>query len=643
MKLKITILLLGLYYVLIGALITSIMVPTFHLDGAFQTASGLFRLNSGQLPGKDFFPYLGIGPILTIFPIFKLAGSDLTASTFAATFITNFLAWISISTIIHLALKNKLFISSLCIGSILLLILTWLCQSGLFLADKLRFDFLIEPGNSLKPVRSSAPYILGILTYFISINPCPNYIKKYVAGVSVGVFMLWSNDYALPTVATFSLFYCIYFYRTSVNNWLTDILIFSFVLISTWLILLVVITAGHAIEFLKYNFIDIATDQWWFFAPYYDRIFHLSDLIKLLNLDLIILLILLIYAYKTNKIEPIILCLIGFSLYFGGALASIGGHYSSEYFDSYRIWSEVIIIAFSLNIIIKSLSKNFQNNQYSSIKYISYLGVTLFLLIGNSISTYKYSRELDNVQNNDEFYYVNEFGGYLNVEWRKYIEFMKQNKNKHVIEEYWGLSSALNKTFSSWPVDSAIHALGDVRKKSAQSLAEADYIVTTKTVDFSIWQHGSVSQNFWFYKELYLEWEPVLSTPNTTLWKKLPSKRILNDIECQITKNKDAFIIKTDVVDLINVTLNYSITAQGRHLSLVKNNLSYASDAAGYVSINPKSDNVSIPILSRGNKNETYDIKIIGGENSEIFISFCNASRFIIDSKDGNQGSVLTL
>jgi hypothetical protein len=61
----------------------SIDIPIFHIDGAFQTASSLFRLDSGQLPGRDFYPYLGVGPLLAIFPIFKIGGSDLSATIFA--------------------------------------------------------------------------------------------------------------------------------------------------------------------------------------------------------------------------------------------------------------------------------------------------------------------------------------------------------------------------------------------------------------------------------------------------------------------------------------------------------------------------------------------------------------------------------
>lgn len=66
----------------------SIDIPTKHLDGAFQTASGLFRLAAGQWPGEDFLPYLGLGPLFVLYPFFLLAGGDVAASEFAAWFTT---------------------------------------------------------------------------------------------------------------------------------------------------------------------------------------------------------------------------------------------------------------------------------------------------------------------------------------------------------------------------------------------------------------------------------------------------------------------------------------------------------------------------------------------------------------------------
>lgn len=81
---------------------TTINVPTFHLDGAFQMASGIFRFDSGQFPGKDFFPYLGIGPLFTLYPAFKASGQDIFASVFFAQFMTLISGGLSVSVIWHL-------------------------------------------------------------------------------------------------------------------------------------------------------------------------------------------------------------------------------------------------------------------------------------------------------------------------------------------------------------------------------------------------------------------------------------------------------------------------------------------------------------------------------------------------------------
>src|SRR3712207_3753669 len=57
-------------------------VPTFHMDGAFQTASGLYRLADGQWPGRGFFPYLGIAPVPVLYPGFALPGGAPPATRF---------------------------------------------------------------------------------------------------------------------------------------------------------------------------------------------------------------------------------------------------------------------------------------------------------------------------------------------------------------------------------------------------------------------------------------------------------------------------------------------------------------------------------------------------------------------------------
>jgi hypothetical protein len=104
---------LTLVIIAFNALKTSIDVLTSHLDGAFQAASDLFRLDSGRLPGRDFYPYLGIGPLLAIFPIYKIAGADLAATVFAAKIATVFLSWFAVTILWQLLLRPDNLIYSL--------------------------------------------------------------------------------------------------------------------------------------------------------------------------------------------------------------------------------------------------------------------------------------------------------------------------------------------------------------------------------------------------------------------------------------------------------------------------------------------------------------------------------------------------
>lgn len=96
-----------LMWAIFYAMTTTINVPTFHLDGAFQMASGIFRFDSGQFPGKDFFPYLGIGPLFTLYPAFKASGPDIFASVFFAQFMTLISGGLSVSVIWHLMGRSE--------------------------------------------------------------------------------------------------------------------------------------------------------------------------------------------------------------------------------------------------------------------------------------------------------------------------------------------------------------------------------------------------------------------------------------------------------------------------------------------------------------------------------------------------------
>jgi hypothetical protein len=105
-----------------SALTVAIDLPVVHLDGAFQTASGLYRLDAGQLPGKDFFPYLGVGPLMLLYPAFKLAGGNLAASVFSAHFATLMLGWLSTAILWRMLFRSHSFATALAAGGALFVV-----------------------------------------------------------------------------------------------------------------------------------------------------------------------------------------------------------------------------------------------------------------------------------------------------------------------------------------------------------------------------------------------------------------------------------------------------------------------------------------------------------------------------------------
>ncbi len=202
-------------YIALQGLKLSIDIPTFHLDGAFQTASGLFRLQAGQVPGRDFLPYLGIAPLLLIFPFFTVAGGNLAASVFASYFVTRMTGWIAFSMLWHFMFRPRLAIASLVGGAAIFL-------GESYVAAKLKFpdlfSFWLEPGNSLRPVRATLPYLLAMSIWFL-ITACKSAHKRnVVAGLITGVALLWSNDFAIPAGGLFILFLIVFFILRRMNH-----------------------------------------------------------------------------------------------------------------------------------------------------------------------------------------------------------------------------------------------------------------------------------------------------------------------------------------------------------------------------------------------------------------------------------------
>ena len=632
--LKFCIFLSWLVWLVFYSLSASINIPTFHLDGAFQTASGLYRLDAGQFPGKDFYPYLGIGPLLALYPFFKILGGNISASIFSAQFVSLFFGLLSVAFIWHLIWRPRSFVTSLAAGCILFLMpLAFANYLLLPLPDWMSSQ--MSPGNSLRPIRGVAPYLVGITYYFflLRINAARN--KYFFSGLLTGLILLWSNDFAIPSAGLFAvLIITNAIYRSEFQ--LRNVLAYAAAAIFSWATFLVLATHGHPIELLQYNFIDVANDQWWFFGPYDEstRVLNFQQ-VKLLLPEtmrsLFVIVFLTILCARTKLIEHTLLLWIGVVLFAGGALASVGGHVGG-YFGGLNFYGVMVVYIGLARLVWLGL--HYISAQVTSHKsQVTNMLLAIVFCISTSlmlISLNNFISSAASARNDPNRFYVSELGGYLGLEWKDYIGLARASNEKEIFEEYWGLWSATRKIFPAWPVDSVIHTLGNVRTKAASALKNGKLIITTKESAYPGWVGWNISQSYWFYQDLLRDWTPIYQSPLTTVWRR--GERNLSSVEvpCQIVeKNKMSIVV--DQPGLLEVNVQYSVSGF-RSLLLLDNNFSFSPVTNGFVSLNPKAGNALIPAYAaKKGKNIYFAHFLPSNRNGDSRLESCKAKLFIGD------------
>jgi hypothetical protein len=607
------------------------------LDGAFQTASGLFRLDSGQFPGKEFFPYIGIGPLLLLYPAFKILGSDLSASVFAAHFMTLIFGALSISVIWHFIFRPKSFIVSLAAGAVIFAIpITVTNYLSLPLHHSL--SFASDPGNSLRPIRAVVPYLM-VITYYLLIHNIKSVELRYIlSGIITGfVLSLMSNDFAIPSAGLFMAFIAISAFKKGELK-LQNALLFIFSALLSSVTLLILITHGHPLDLLRYNFMDVTRDQWWFFGPYGEstRIFYPQQVYRIFSQEtifpFIILALSVVVSQKTQRVEHGLLTWIGTVLLTGGILPSIGGHLGG-YFGGFYFWGITTFVLAFFRLAYIGIEKILKFNTRSlSIIWLGTASIAFtILLVATMHIMWQYKTSLAEAKNDSNRFFVPELGGYLGLEWKEYLNLVRQTETEHVVEEYWGLWSAVRRIFPPWPVDSVIHAFGRTREVAIEKLQSAKVIITTRYSAAPEWQPWNLSQNFWLYDELLTNWTPYALSPTTIVWRKNDRGRLHKSVETNLGNNGYSVIIKADKPGFYRMEVEYSFRGRGlrRHLLMVRNNLSFGADAGGYVSIDPSGEKVIFPAYIANAGPTKLNFKVLGGGQYDLKIKSALASRIL--------------
>lgn len=660
------ILMLVATWALIKSLSSAQKIPLNHLDGAFQTASTLIRLNRHAVIGSDFFPYLGIGPLFIHWPMFKLFGGSVSAAISTSQFLTLVLLVISLSLLLHILLEEAP-VTSLAIGSLVVMI-SWYFRTIIFLDN----DFLnavLLPGNSLRPIRASLPYIAGWFFLMIRASGLYQFTQTLLYSFVLGACLLWSNDYALLTALVFGIGWALCGSTTvdplpftsnhpaKVSRRCSDHLFLAFlcrlilvlgISISSYAILLTIATNGHPIELVRYNFLDVRGDQWWYFSPYEPnkRIFNFSDITKvlmnskyglfLLSLGISPIAVLIMFCHSRVTLKSMknlsVFALVGLTLLFGGLLSCIGGHYSPGYIFYFAFWGLSSSLILFYAIFRRSGidgSKNYSRSKHIIARLAEF--AVLPLAIGAVfIEGAKGLAQRTRLFNQPDYAYVSALGGFIPQEYRQVLESLRPSiKQGGIQEEYFGLTSAYHDRHGYYPVDSLIHLLGSLRK-SNQSRALPEIVIVTNPT-YSLWQSWSLSQNWWFYKKIIGSHELYKSLPTVDVYKRktgLFSLPPLKKINCRWVASESSLVFDPVVhPGLYSVSIKYK-PMEGRGLLLIQNRISMPSDAHGYVSLDPLAGASEFPVALAGGPHEKLGVKVLGNfHNQRFVIGQCHAAR----------------
>lgn len=620
----------GLAWALLEALSTAVDLPTQHLDGAFQTASGLYRLHAGQWPGRDFFPYLGIGPLFTLWPTFAAGGADLAASVVAAHWTTQLAGIGAVALIWQLLMRPPAPGTSLSAG-VLLFIGPQVLAPALGLSLPAWFDWALTPGNSLRPLRAALPYMLagGFLAVGRFGGPGRAALRSVLWGLLAGAGLLWSNDFALVSVALFAAPIAVACWHDR-DRGVRRLGLYVGTALLSGLLLLWLATRGHALALLRYNMVDVAGDQWWMFAPYEPsaRVFGVADLPRLLSpatlAALALVAALAAVARWRRSTALALLAFIGAALFAGGAVASVGGHLG-DYFGGLHYWAAMTLLVGALRGL-QHVGRPLVLQLAPPVPALLVAAACAVSVAAAMMAGHGHARRLEAARQDPARFFVPELGGYLGIAWRDEVTWVRRNDAARVIEEYWGLWSALRRSASGWPVDAVIHALGSTRVVATQAMQQADAIVSTRHATSSVWQPWSLSQNYWFHQELLDHWMPERLTPTTIVWRRRDRRLPPEPVRCApASSGAPGVIVQIDVPGLHELRVRYRLGGGGRALLLVQNRLSTATD--GWVSVDPRAGRAVLPMAATTVGRLTLPLRLLGRPTAALQVLGCEARR----------------
>jgi hypothetical protein len=569
------------------ALFVSLNVEYRPYNGDFQTFNPLRRIFTGEVPGRDFNPYLGLG--VTYFNTITtyLFGGNFAASKFSTYFLSVTLHYLTLITLFFL---SGLSIKKSVIAGAFPLITIYLDQEKL-----IPIWYVIEPSNSNLSLRSFLPFVTVIILFFLfKIFQRFPYFFYLAVGCLIGCQPFWSNDYGIPSFISLIVIITFDLIKKKQGNKLGKIIYLFVSIFIGFSLAAYIFTGGYPFNWIQDNFGGVAQDQFWYFLWFnhktQNKIFALSNVLSHPFLWLYFILMIVIFFYlifRDYSVKFLLLFYLAITVFGAGILSSVGGTISFRYY-----LTTILVFLFILPVVIILLYDSFPQYRFNFTwkfkQRLLILLLTIYYPLVSLISIVNAGDFLPNLY--QDYFWVEELGGWLPIYWKKSIDIAKNIKEElssvsseqRMLSTYSSGMDVVAGAFNPTKVDYIIHVLGDeARDDYLRKFRETKpQYITTLREDFTDWETWVRRTNWWFYRDFFNDYEPVEATFYNIIWRRLEqSKRVNKEaVICEILpennhrvnlKIKTENMVADDRTYYVELALNYSLSVQSTGVPLI--------------------------------------------------------------------------
>lgn len=513
------------------------------IDGAMQTWFAAEHFARGEQLGTAFQSYLGITMVLALLPVFVLFGKTLFASTLAAQ-----------AAVVAGALAT----AYACVWLIRPIPPRWRWQAAMVLAFLFYYagpmvagavgqawPATLDPGVSLRPLRGALPFL--VLPFFVlfvrrALHGRSGVVAGALLGGVAGLGLLWSNDAGIPLVLALigAVVLALHRHRANLARMLAG---FALGTAGSAGALLLTVSHGAPGPWLQYNFRDVATDQFWFFAPWErsTRILGVSDLPNILRhadplaaVSLTLLTACVAWAMlqrlrgRSAPVRGSAFVFVGASVLGTALIPQIGGHVGAEYNGItfvLGLCAPFIVGGRALLRLTRPLLRRVLTptavTALASLAALGMVGVEAQRFASIRASTDR--TVLDPALG---FHVTPEYAADLAAMRRLAADWDARGvpHNRRLMSAYTSSLDIAAGAPSATPVGSLIHALGPrYRTMVASKVANRSVAaITTIAPDYSGWEGWLMRAQWPFFESLHTYYRPIARNAQHILW--VPSR-----------------------------------------------------------------------------------------------------------------------